>query len=488
MIKYLSTLFLIIIASYSTNAQTLGLNAFNPHYYTYKDKPLIMITSAEHYGGVVNNGFDYRKYFDALYSYKLNATRIYPGYLFEPYGKFIKGNTLGPAPGFLILPWSKSNISGGNKYNLDSWDNDFFARLKDFIKVAEEKGIIVEICFFNAQYADCWPLSPLYHMNNIQGVGTCGFKEAQTLLDTALVRRERDYVRKIVQEVNSFDNIELEICDEPVLTGTNPKLAHDWIISMLNTIIETEKYLPKKHLIAQQVEGPKGGYIDFSGHPDIPVIVTQYAWENLYGDTAAWQEGGLKALEIEYRHNKPIELNETNYYPVWYRGDSIGDSRVEAWEFIVGGGASFNQLNGSYTVENPTGNTPDNHKILLALKNLHNFMYSFNFWQMKPDKDFISSGMAPGVNYRGISNPGKEYAFYFHHSQMQADSAAYIVQPGNYVVEPVMKLPAGAYLANWIDPSTGKLLRSDIIKTEEGLVKITSPRHTIDIALGIKRK
>lgn len=450
MSKILISLTILLLYGMATIlGQPLALHPSNPHYFLYQGKPLILITSAEHYGGLINKAFDYKRYFETLNDYNLNATRIYPGYLIEPIDKYIQGNTLGPQSDFLLLPWKRivftDTVSGRSKYDLDTWDTEFFIRLKDFVKLAEEKGIIVEICFFNAQYEDTWPLSPLNHLNNIQRIGYADYKEAQTLLDTALVRREVDYVRKIVQEINMFDNIILEICDEPVLTGTSPKLAHEWIIHMLKTIKETEAILPKKHLIAQQVEGPKGGYTDFSDHQDIPIIVTQYLWENLYGDTVVWQEGGLKGLEIEYKHNKPIELNETNYYPIMYKGDSIGNSRVEAWEFIVGGGASYNHLNGRYTVDNPTGNTPDNIQIKKALYNLHNFIYSFDFIQMKPDKETITVGIVPGMICRGISNPGNEYAFYFHHSQVQKDSAAYIVQPGIYQYNLEVKLPVGRY-------------------------------------------
>lgn len=51
-------------------------------------------------------------------------------------------------------------------------------------------------------------------------------------------------------------------------------------------------------------------------------------------------------------------MNETPYYPFQYsEGDPILDSRVEAWEFIVGGGASFNHLISRYTVDDPASNT-----------------------------------------------------------------------------------------------------------------------------------
>ena len=52
------------------------------------------------------------------------------------------------------------------------------------------------------------------------------------------------------------------------------------------------------------------------------------------GETGGKQFGGMQLLDAEYGHNKPIELNETAYYPIWYKGDILGASRVEAWEFI----------------------------------------------------------------------------------------------------------------------------------------------------------
>src|SRR5690349_3414498 len=92
--------------------EPIKLNPVNPHYYLFDGKPTILITSAEHYGGVVNGEFDYIAYFDALKAYGMNYTRIYPGFLFEPMGKFMKGNTLGSKPSKLVLPWARSDKPG----------------------------------------------------------------------------------------------------------------------------------------------------------------------------------------------------------------------------------------------------------------------------------------------------------------------------------------------------------------------------------------
>jgi hypothetical protein len=154
---------ILLLLAVQAMAQAVAIDPANPHYYFFHGKPTLLVTSAEHYGAVVNLEFDYVKYLDALQAYGLNYTRIYPGYLFEPMGKYMSGNTLGVKPAKLILPWARSNQPGyllsGNKFDLDQWNPAYFDRLKDFIAQAAKRGIVIEICFFNGQYDDTWPLS-----------------------------------------------------------------------------------------------------------------------------------------------------------------------------------------------------------------------------------------------------------------------------------------------------------------------------------------
>src|SRR6185369_10074158 len=116
----------------------------------------------------------------------------------------------------------------------------------------------------NSQYEDTWPLSPLYHLNNIQDVGQCDWRGAQTLQDSNLVARYDAYVRKLTQEANGFDNVILEICDEPGHIGTGFDLSGPWVAHLADVVLDAEKRLPKKHLLAQEVDGPLGGPVDFS--------------------------------------------------------------------------------------------------------------------------------------------------------------------------------------------------------------------------------
>jgi len=467
-------------------AEPIRLHPENPHYFLFQGKPTVLITSAEHYGAVVNRDFDYVAYLDTLQAWRLNYTRIYPGFLFEPVDKFIKGNTLAPKPEGLVLPWTRSDQPGyrlgGHRFDLSRWDSAFFSRLKDFVAKAGERGVVVEVCFFNAQYADTWPISPLYHENNVQGVGRCGHQDVQTLKHADLVQVLDQYVRKITTEVNEFDNVILEICDEPALTGTPFALAGPWIAHEIDVIRQTEEGLPKRHLIAQQVEGPVGGPCDFSNDPRVAVVTTQYVW-----DADVEQMGGMKALDAKYDCGKPIELNETNYYPVWYSGDKVAASRVEAWEFIVGGGAGFNHLNGVFTVANPTGNTPDNQQILQALRNLREFINSFEYLKMRPDRGIVTGGVPADALCRVLGEPGRQYALYLHHSK-GAKGSCYTVTPGNYQENLTLRLPAGVYQVDWVEPASGRTIRADKITHEGGDRTLSTPSYTVDIALRITSK
>jgi hypothetical protein len=485
MLKNVLPGFALIFFATQAYAQPIKLHPANPHYFLFNGQPTLLITSAEHYGAVINKDFDYVPYLDELKAYGLNYTRIYPGAMFEPLGKFIKGNPLGPRPQSLILPWARSSeqsyLFGGNKFDLDKWDPAYFARLKDFIAKAGERGIVVEVCFFNSQYSDSWPLSPLYYENNIQGVGKCDYEDAQTLKRPDVVKRESDYISKITQEVNAFDNIILEICDEPSLFVPHAD-AGPWVGHLLQVVHDTESKLPKKHMVAQEEEGPIGGPIDFSGSPLLSVIVGQYVWEG-----GMEQLGGMRALDTEYHHNKVIELNETAWYPIGYKGDVVAASRVEGWEFIVGGGAGFNHLNGRFVPGDPAGKTPDNAQVLGALHNLKEFMYSFDFLKMRPDRNFVVSGIPKGVYCRGISQPGEQYALYHHHSQLEERNHYYIVTPGNYLETLVLNLPGNMYTADWVDAASGSVLDTVKFTHQGGDHPFITPRHSVDIALRIKR-
>ena len=462
-----------------SNQNTVQIYPENPHYLMYQGKPVLLITSAEHYGAVINAAFDFHTYLAALARYGMNYTRIYPGAYVEVEGMFIENNNLAPKVGSYCLPWARSREAGcwdgGNQYDLEQWSEAYFDRLKDFVREAAKHSIVVEICFFNCQYQEGWHACPFNPVNNIQRMGPENFNDFQTLKYPDLAAAQDRYVAKIVREVNEFDNVILEICDEPTLKGTPAPLAVSWIDHLVDVILNTEADLPRQHLVAQQYMNE----VDFTQDQRVPLITTQYIRQ------ASEQVGGVEALDTVYHLQKPIELNETAFYPIWYEGDIEAASRAEAWEFLVGGGAAFNQLNGRFCVPDPAGNTPDNDKILAALRNLKTFMVGFAFQNMEGGTGFLVSGLGEGSLARGMSQAGKQYALYIHHSTLKENGVYYIAKPGAYQENLALLLPAGRYRADWVLPEENRVLQSVEFEHLGGEKTLSSPAYAFDIALRI---
>ena len=131
----------------------LTLHPDNPHYFLFRGQPAVLVTSGEHYGAALNRDFDYRAYLDELKACKFNLTRTFSGTYREVPGSFnIVENTLAPAPGRFLSPWARSDQpgagDGGHKFDLKSWDREYFDRLKDFVGEAGKRGVVVELVLF----------------------------------------------------------------------------------------------------------------------------------------------------------------------------------------------------------------------------------------------------------------------------------------------------------------------------------------------------
>ena len=59
--------------------------------------------------------------------------------------------------------------------------------------------------------------------------------------------------------------------------------------------------------------------------------------------------------------------------------------------------------------------------------------------------------------------------------------------PGSYREDLILNLPAGNYLAEWINPESGSIVSGAKFTHKGGSRKISTPTYAIDIALRIKR-
>jgi len=458
---------LSITTAVGAHRSPLALHPDNPHYFLWRGQPAVLISSAEHYGAVLNLDFDYTTYLKELELLKLNLTRTFPGAYVEPPTAFkIAGNTLAPAPGRFICPWARSTqpgyANGGNKFDLTKWDEAYFRRLKDFMTQASRRGVVVELNFFTPFYEeDIWALSPLNGRNNINGVGNVARTNVYTLdRNGGLLAVQAAMVRKLVTELNGFDNLYYELCNEPYFAG----VMLDWQSHIADVVVETEKKLPNQHLISWNVAN--GSRQVVNPHPAISIFNFHYA-------------SPPTTVALNYGLNKVIGLNETGF-----KGTENAPYRMEAWEFILAGGGLYNNLDYSFTAGHERGdfvypnNQPGggNVEFRRQLIVLRDFIHSFKFVRMKPDVSFIKSGLPEKMHAYSLVEPGKQYATYFFSGTNPVPKSLALT----------LNLPKGSYRAEWIDVLSGNPTRTERIKSADE-VTLVSPDWRGEIALRIRR-
>src|SRR6185503_4444701 len=130
-------------------------------------------------------------------------------------------------------------------------DDEYFARLKSFLAYADSRAVVVELTLFCPMYDEAqWSLSPMKAANNVNGIGTVGRSEVDTLdREPALLAVQEALTRKLITELNAFPNLLFEIANEPYFGG----ITMAWQHRIAEVIVQTERTLPATHLIAQNV-------------------------------------------------------------------------------------------------------------------------------------------------------------------------------------------------------------------------------------------
>lgn len=481
---FISLLFLVIImliTSCSRNNVPISLHPDNPHYFLFRGQPTILIGSTEHYGAVLNLDFDYIPYLDELASHNLNVTRTFSGIYLEPQGAFgIVNNTLAPAEDKLICPWARSKqpgyANGGNKFDLNEWDEAYFKRLEDFISEAGKRNIVVELDLFSNFYDTIqWKLSPLYIDNNINQIGNMvDHKEILSLKHPEILAVQEKMVRKIIETLQEYDNLYYEVCNEPYFGDL--EALESWEHYMTSVIADAEKNFSVQHLISQNIAN------DFqrieNPNPLVSIFNFHYAKPPV-------------TIEMNFNINKVIGDNETGF-------DGIEDVnyRTEAWEFLTAGGGLFNNLDYSFTVDHEDGSFRipaeqpggGGKKFRSQLSILRQVFQEIDFISMKPSNSILQD--KPGDIARTWALAGEGQYLVYLNSSVENVSANpdSLHSPGNEVIHLTLKLPAGWYSVSWINTLTGERTKREIEVMQPGTVKLETPPFSEDIALLIRKK
>ncbi len=434
----------------------IELHPDNPHYLRFRGQPTVLITSGEHYGAVLNLDFDFLPYLDELKAHGLNLTRLFSGAYREVPSSFnIKDNTLAPTADRFVSPW----VQVGDKFDLDRFNAGYFDRLKQFLRAAGERGVIVEYVFFCPFYEDVlWDIAPMNAKNNMNDVGAFARTEAYTLMHPELLARQEALVRKVVAELKDVNNLYYEICNEPYFGG----VTREWQDKIAATIVDAEKDFTNKHLIAQNIANGQAKIE--SPNPSVSIFNFHYASPP---DTVAMNRG----------LNRPLGDDETGFQKT---ADHV--YRAEGWNFLIAGGAIYNNLDYSFTpsqeggtakVQEPTpgGGGPALRKQLGILKS---FLEALDFIHMTPDNSVIRGGAPARGAVRALVERGKQYALYIN---------------GGTQTTLQLDLAPGSYRAEWIDTRTGAVAKEASLEVAGASpTAVESPAYTEDIALRIIKR
>jgi hypothetical protein len=289
-------------------------------------------------------------------------------------------------------------------------------------------------------------------------------------------------VRKLVQELNGFDNLYYEIQNEPWADLSDTVLVHNEYVSRddlkspattgkipagssqgRQRLAETrcrrdppgEARLPKKHLVSQNVANFQFPLTEVD--PNVSIVNFHYAVPAAVGQN--------------YHLDKVIGFNETGF-----AGKRDETYRRQAWRFLLAGGALFNHLDYSFAVgsENgrdtsyvaPGGGSPALRKQFGLLKT---FMQGLDLAGMTPQKSAVKS--ARGAFVHALGNGSGQYALYVE---------------GTKGFSVVLDLPAGSYGVEWLHPVTGQKIPASF-QHAGGEKVLTAPAGLTEAAVRITK-
>jgi hypothetical protein len=140
------------------------------------------------------------------------------------------------------------------KYDLSKLNQAYFDIVHKRVQAASDKGIYLGVMLFqgwsgcNSGSATNWAHHPMNKYNNINGIDgdpeEKGYGTKVHALDNpAIVGFQKKYIDKMLETLNGFDHILFEVGNE-IATSSTP-----WRTKIIEYIHESEKDMPKQHLI-----------------------------------------------------------------------------------------------------------------------------------------------------------------------------------------------------------------------------------------------
>ena len=242
--------------------QPLRVHPQNPKLFEFRGRPRVLLTATEHYGAVMNRPFQFERYLADAAEKRMTLTRLFTLFreLQTPINPY---STCKPELPDYIAPFARTGpgraLDGELKYDLDRPNPEFFDRLQRFMTLASDYASSSKwSCSATPMRRPFGTLNPLNARNNINGLEEIEWPDYVSQRHPRLFERQAAHVRRIVEAVNPFDNVLLEICNEPGggVAGNplnpSPAEVNRWLEALIAVVRATEAGLPMQHVIAGQ--------------------------------------------------------------------------------------------------------------------------------------------------------------------------------------------------------------------------------------------
>lgn len=357
---------LFISSSLTAQKKPVSVNPDNPFYFSDPEGKPLILTGDYTWETFSGPGSDYLKMFRSLKSRGLNLARVWLWWGCEEFPAPENKKHLEPflrtGPGIAA--------DGKSKYDLGSFNPEFFSRLSDLCRAADDNGIYLQLILMDTwmiKHENLWKLHAFNINNNINGVngdpgktgkGTDGKSGFCSMGNPRAVKFQKAYINKVVRTINEFNNVYFEIANENYY-------SEEWELMLCEYIKGIEKSLPKQHMTIRK---------DFPSHS----YVIQ-KWDPLTVHNGILAKRSLRV---------PL-LFDTD----WIINDNDDQVRKAAWSAIATG-AHFSYMDDAMEFYKDSV-VPDKRAALhKQIDYMAGFIRKFRPWEMTPADSIVRTGLA----------------------------------------------------------------------------------------------
>ncbi len=427
----------------------------NPRYFTQDGETAVYLTGSHNWCNLQDIGlkdslpFPYDQYLDFMTTHNHNFMRLW---MFEqPQNACWTDSILYFNP----LPWARTGTGsdpandGLPKFDLTTWNDEYFSRLHQRLLQAGERGIYCAVMLFQGwslnvtgKGLDPWEVHPFNAANNINGVDVPyhgwdhdDVPSLHSMHNPLVLQHQEAYVRKVVDTVNDLDNVLYEVINE------GGSMA--WQEYIVDLVHEYENGKAKQHPVGIS-----------SGTPWLrnePIRASRADWYSPVNQPNWWNRPNIAYVE-DYRENPPpadgrkVSLSDTDHLwghggnPKWvWKSFLRGHNPIfmDPWQGLYLG-ATEEIAPWSFTggISKDQRDYPDWELTRRAMGDTHRYAKKMSLARMTPQPHLCSSRYC-------LAAPGEEYL-------------VYLPDGGNLTLD-LCSYP-GFYTAEWFFPILGRTL------------------------------